>query len=106
VTTLRSAIEQSNHDAGADTIQFDAGLAPGSTIMLLSDGAYQTALHITDDVTVDGSAVTGLALDAQYERRYFLVNYGSSLSLNDLTLERGAVVGASYVSLYQVRKVA
>lgn len=88
--SLREAVAAANADTsvdacaagtGADIITFDAALA-GMAIPA-------TDLMITSDVTVDGSATSGLALDGRRLGRIADVGPGGALSLRALTLRNG-----------------
>ena len=89
IATLRSAVEQANAIAGADTIMFDAALS-GETISL---GA--TELAIAEALTIDARPLAAnVTIDANELSRIF--NFTAStgdLTLAGLTLTAGRTTG-------------
>src|SRR4051812_14778741 len=90
--SLREALFAANTDAsvdgsvagsGADTIMFDPSLA-GQTITLTANDSNlafgPTALVVTSDVTIDGSA-GGITLSGNNTHRVFAVAGGAALTL-------------------------
>src|SRR5262245_24757394 len=99
--SLREAVQAANTDtsvdgsvagSGADTIVFASSLA-GQTITLTQNDPNlafgPTALVITSDVTIDGSAQAGLTISGGNARRDFAVGAGATLTLKGLTVTGG-----------------
>lgn len=82
--SLRQAILDANGSSGADTITFQAGLAPIS----LTSGT----IPITETLTIDGAGSPTISLGAATPFM-FSANLAGSLSLVDLTLSGGAGLG-------------
>jgi hypothetical protein len=80
---LREAIAAANNTAGADAIEFDAGLA-GSTIYLMG-----TELDIADDLTLNGLGADQLAIDAQGASRVIAISNVGTSSISGVTLTGG-----------------
>jgi hypothetical protein len=101
--SLRQAILDASGSPGADIIVFDASLA-GQTITLTSDSTYPnlgttfgpTALVINiDNITIDGSAASGLSISGNSARRVFAVTPGATLALKNLTITAGKALGGA-----------
>ncbi|WP_440222662.1 right-handed parallel beta-helix repeat-containing protein [Dokdonella sp. MW10] len=83
--SLRAAITQANAAAGADTIQFQAGLA--GTIVLTSG-----QLSVTDSLTITGPGAGVLTIDGNQANRIFAFSnttQNKTFALSGLTLTRG-----------------
>ncbi len=90
--SLRQAIYDANHSAGADTIQFDSSLK-GGTITLTAG-----QLAITDSLTIAGLGATNLTINANHQSRIFKVDDGNSatnisVEIDGLTLTGGDAAG-------------
>lgn len=70
--SLREAILDANARPGADVIMFASGLT--GTIEVLNE-----QMVITDTLTIKGPGANKLALDANFQSRFFLVNDGNAL---------------------------
>ncbi|RYD33412.1 MAG: hypothetical protein EOP87_11025, partial [Verrucomicrobiaceae bacterium] len=99
--TFRDALNAANSGGGANTINFAPELA-GSIITLnhMQEDNGPSAFvvgfdHIASHVTIQGlTGENGITLAANGAMRLFLVyNQSSSLTLNDLTLANGKVLG-------------
>lgn len=99
--TFRDALNAANLTGGATTINFSPALA-GSVITLnhsqetRGPSAFLVGFdHIASQITVQGlTGENGITLGANGAMRLFLVyNQSSSLTLNDLTLTNGKVLG-------------
>ena len=87
VGSLRQAIDDANANLGADTVEFQAGLA--GTIAL-STGE----MTITDELTIDGPGAEDLTVDAQQNSRIFRITPASGpVTLEGLHLTGGAATG-------------
>ena len=91
--SLRDAINMANSSAGADTIEFDAGLSGGSI------GLSSGQLLISDSLTINGLGANFLTVDAQMNNfRVFNITDNSSslidVFINDLTITGGNVFGS------------
>ncbi len=90
--TLRAAVEQANHDAGADRVDFAPQIA--------GVALYFGEIVVNDSVVIDGSTanVIPIPIQASPGSRIFLVDDFNPLvdrqvDMNDLSLELGAVIG-------------
>jgi CSLREA domain-containing protein len=108
--TLREAIQAANRDvsidgstagAGADTIQFDEGIAGGIVDLQLIGGTTlgRNAFEITSDITIQGSGET-IKIQGPNEPilggggiRLFYVSSTGRLALSQVTLANGLAVG-------------
>jgi hypothetical protein len=105
--TLREAIYAAENDAsfdgstagsGADTIQFAANLSGPATLTTVGDISHgASAFLITSNVTIQGSAtVTTITRNlAGIEMRLFSIEPGGALTLKDLNITGGLIVGDS-----------
>jgi CSLREA domain-containing protein len=104
--TLREAIQAANTDtsvdgsttgAGADVIQFDAGIAGGVIDLTLIGGTNfgPNAFEITSQIAIDGSGETIRRAATAANMRLFFVSMNGNLSLDHLTLSNGAAVGGN-----------
>lgn len=80
--TLRGAILAANSQIGADTIVF--ALAADSTINLASSLPL-----ISDPLTIDGGAVSGLVVSGSSADRVFEIGSNTAVTLDQLTLTQG-----------------
>jgi CSLREA domain-containing protein len=80
---LREAVLAANASAGPDTIRFS--LVQGSVITLTS-----SLPTISEDLTIDGSNVTGLAINADGNGRILEIDAGTDVTLRNLRLTGGA----------------
>lgn len=100
VTTLREAVAAAETNAGADTIKFDASLA-GGTIHMNAVGNTEdgnSALNITTQVLIDGADAPGLVIGrdaSQTSLRQFRVGLSGDLTLQNLTIAGGQIVGGA-----------
>jgi hypothetical protein len=78
--SLRQAIEQANMTDGADTITFDVS----GTIVLAS-----TLPAVDDELTIDGTGQS-ITISGNKAVRVIVVNSGTTLNLNALTIANGA----------------
>ncbi|MEW6359460.1 MAG: choice-of-anchor Q domain-containing protein, partial [Planctomycetota bacterium] len=96
--SLRQAILDANAAAGADDIQFDAGLS-GQTITLTTG-----QLSITDALTITGLGAANLTVNGNNASRIFNVDDGTgaqiAVTLSGLTLRNGNAGGASGGAIY------
>jgi hypothetical protein len=86
VGSLRQAISDANGAAGADTIDFQAGLL--GTILLTSG-----QLDITDSVTIQGPGATSISVSGNSASRVFYLYNPASLidvTISGLTIDSGA----------------
>lgn len=94
--SLRQAIEDANAAAGADVIEFQAGLT--GTIVLTSG-----ELDITDSVDIQGPGPADLAVSGNNASRVFYLYNGSALldvTISGLTVTQGsASIGGGIVNL-------
>ncbi|MFO0846876.1 MAG: choice-of-anchor Q domain-containing protein, partial [Gemmataceae bacterium] len=105
--TLRRAWYNALTMSGPITIPFAPALAGQTFAMLGTDyhganayGSVSLAATGNANITIDGSSVPGLVLDAQGQQRLFAVTQGSSLTLKNLTLRGGLAQGlAGYSGL-------
>lgn len=88
--TLRWAIGQANATSGGiyDSIEIPAG-----TITLNS-----ALPNITQNVTITGNGKISTVIDGAGQFRVFNVNAGVSLTVNDMTLQRGANVNGGLIN--------
>ncbi|MDH3584101.1 MAG: LEPR-XLL domain-containing protein, partial [Phycisphaerae bacterium] len=101
MTSLREAVTMANDEftfPGADSIDFDAGLAGGTVLLdtFQVSAAGLSALHITSDVTISAASIGGLTLDidgAAPDMRLFYVDGSGSLTLDGLLLTGGTADG-------------
>ena len=92
VCTLRAAIQESNALAGADTVTVPAG-----TYTLTIGGTFENAaatgdLDITDDIVINGNAVSATIIDANAIDRGFEI-LGASATFSNLTIRNGNSAG-------------
>ena len=66
--SLRDAINMANSSAGADTIEFDAGLSGGSI------GLSSGELLISDSLTINGLGANFLTVDAQMNNSEYSIS--------------------------------
>ncbi len=85
--SLREAIRLANTQAGADQVQFAAGLS-GGTITLTVD-----QLVITDDLTITGLGASNLTINGNNTFRIFQLESGNSVVIDSLTLTGGQTSG-------------
>jgi hypothetical protein len=85
--SLRQAVLDANANTGADTVVFADGLA--GTIPLTTG-----QLDITDHLTIDGPGPEQLAVSGSQLSRVFSISGGAIVSIDDLTITHGQVVGA------------
>ncbi|MEM8943643.1 MAG: choice-of-anchor Q domain-containing protein [Planctomycetota bacterium] len=101
MVTLREAIQAAETDLpvgdalagnGPDTIMFAPDLSGTINLSTVGDSSSgDSAFSISTQITIDGSnGGTGIALDAGGNKRHFLVSGTGNLTLDTLTLERGA----------------
>ncbi|HVT26521.1 MAG TPA: hypothetical protein VHE81_00750, partial [Lacipirellulaceae bacterium] len=84
--SLRDAINQANASAGADSIQFAAGL---TGTLNLAAGAGN--LDITDPVTINGPGAANLTIDATaaVSRIFNIEDTAGNVAISGLTLTKG-----------------
>jgi hypothetical protein len=85
--SLREAIIAANSTPGADLIRFDPAARDGTIALTSGD------LNITDDLTIDGPGAGRLAVSGNDASRVFRINRGVAVSIDDLTVTHGRVVG-------------
>jgi hypothetical protein len=96
--TLRQAIYDANNSAGADLIQFAAGLSGDVDLSVADDASVGlSALLVTSQITIQGNA-NGITIRrdaAAPEMRLVLVAAGGDLSLDTIMLAGGLARGAN-----------
>jgi hypothetical protein len=96
--TLRQAIYDANHTAGADVIQFDAGLSGTINLSIADDTTFgASALALTSPITIQGNAngITIARNSAAGEMRLFHVFSNGDLTLDSLSLTNWITRGAN-----------
>ena len=88
--SLREAIRLANTHAGADQIQFAAGLS-GGTITLTVD-----QLVITDDLTITGLGASNLAVSGNNSFRVFDIQNQPDVVIDGLTITGGRTAAAGF----------
>jgi hypothetical protein len=91
--TFREAVKLANTDGGPSTITFNPAVFAGTKTITMAAGE----MAIFAGVTITGPA-GGLVLDANNASRIFNINTtagGDSVSISNLTLTKGAVVGVN-----------
>src|SRR4051812_6675982 len=80
--SLRAAVAQANAHPGADTIDFQPGLA--GTIALTGG-----ALDLADDLAINGPGADGLTVSGSNLSRVFKVESGETVLISGLTIAGG-----------------
>lgn len=94
VCTLRAAVQESNAQAGGDTIYLPAATYTLSIPGINEDDAASGDLDIKGTLTISGSGVASTIIDGNAADRVFHV-LGSTLSMNSLTVRNGRREGSS-----------
>jgi hypothetical protein len=90
--SLRAAVAQANAHPGADTIDFQPGLA--GTIALTGG-----QLDLTDDVKITGPGADKLAVSGSNLSRVFKVEAGEAASISGLTIAGATPASATAAAL-------
>jgi CSLREA domain-containing protein len=93
VCTLRAAIQESNALAGADTVNLPSGTYTLTIAGAFEDAAATGDLDITDDIVINGSAVSSTIIDANGIDRGFDI-LGASATFSNLTIRNGNSAGS------------
>jgi CSLREA domain-containing protein len=93
VCTLRAAIQESNALAGADTVNLPAGTYTLTIAGAFEDAAATGDLDITDDIVINGNAVSSTIIDANAIDRGFEI-LGASATFSNLTIRNGNSAGS------------
>lgn len=91
--SLRKAVTDANANAGADVIDFQAGLTGAIT---LTTGE----LAITDALTISGPGAANLTISGNNASRVFNVASGVNASISGLTISNGNAVGDDGGGIY------
>jgi hypothetical protein len=100
--TLRQAIYDANHTAGADVIQFDAGLSGTINLSIVDDTSIGfSALLVSSPITIQGNAagITIARSTTAAEMRLFHVTSTGDLTLKSTSVTGGIVRGANGVTV-------
>jgi len=90
--SLRAAVQQANALAGPDHIFLDSTTYTFTQNNQNEDAAASGDLDITDNLSITGQTASTTIIDANYLDRVLHVVNTSQLTLNDLTLKRGAIM--------------
>lgn len=96
--TLRQAVYDANHSAGADTIEFTPGLQGTINLSIADDNSVGlSALIVSSPITIQGdtSGITIARNSAAAEMRLFHVTTTGDLTLNSVSVTGGIVRGAN-----------
>ncbi len=96
--TLRQAIYDANHTAGADVVQFDPSLSGAISLSIADDTTFgASALVVTSAITIQGNAngITIARNSAAGEMRLFHVFSTGDLTLGSLSVTNWVTRGAN-----------
>lgn len=91
VCSLRAAVDEAEAWPGADLITIATGVTPKFSTYI-APGAPRGELLVTEDLRIDGNGGT---LDINFASRGFVARRGT-LTINDLTLTHGRLVGGDH----------
>ena len=89
--SLRGAITDANANAGADTIEFDAGIFATPQTITLTSGE----LAISDDLTILGTGARNLTISGNNISRVFFIGQGTTVTFDSMTFSGGNGIGGS-----------
>jgi hypothetical protein len=100
--TLRQAIYDANHTAGADVIQFDAGLSGTINLSIVDDTSTGfSSLLVSSPITIQGNTpgITIARSTTAAEMRLIHVNSTGDLTLKSISITGGVVRGTNGVTI-------
>ena len=97
-TSLRSAVEEANAQAGADSIQLPDGLFALNLLENPLSDASGGDLDVTDSLTIRGAGPDNTVIDATRIDRMFELFGRASLELHDLTIQVRDINHVIYIS--------